>query len=180
MPLIVHNNFHQHHTHHYPAGVIEQLQDMQTKLDSLLKGMNMISPEVQALLDQAKNSSDVLKSIDTHYNALAVMVGQLQTTIASLQAGSVLSDADKATLSAQVSDLANASSTASADITKNTPLEGGAIAAASTEQKPVDPATADPTKIVASDGAATGPAAQPSSTDPAQAGPGDPNSAPKA
>lgn len=85
----------------------------------------MIPAEVKAVLDQAKQNNDLLKSMELHYDALATLIGQLNATISGLQAGSVLSDTDKAALAAQASDLANTAAAATSDITKNTPLESG-------------------------------------------------------
>lgn len=129
MPLfnITKNETHYHtHTHHY-SGESEQLRNVQTKLGyvtRILETMKMIPKEVQDMLDQAKKNNDLLASMDLHYNALARLVGTLQTTIADLRVGSVLTQTDKDAIMQQTSELAATATTASGDIAKNTFLEG--------------------------------------------------------
>lgn len=136
MPLIVHNHYHQHlESPHHSRQVNERLGEILNKLDQL-KVLLMIPKEVQDLIDQAKQNNSVLLSMETHYNALATLVGTLQTTINDLKAGSLLTDEDKAAIVAQTSDLAAAFSEATSVISKNTPLENG------TDITPSNPAPA--------------------------------------
>lgn len=135
-PFIVHNHYHQNHTHHYP-GNSEQFRAILFSLEQLTKGINvMIDKVVQDLMDQAKRNTSFEAAFDLAFKALQAQVTTLQAQISALPVGNVLTDADKALVSASTSDLANSITTLQADVPAGTPA--AASAAASTD--PAKPA----------------------------------------
>lgn len=116
-------NINLHIFHHLSEEDREPLIAIYYRLTSILEGIDMLSKEVQDLMDQSKKNTDVLKSMQFRYDALATLVGQQQQMINDLRAGQVLAPEDKAKLVALTGDMAAAFSSATDDITKNTPLE---------------------------------------------------------
>lgn len=104
--------------HHNIDGTLGRL--MLDALEAIIKEIRMLQPEVQALMDQAKKSTDIEKSIDSGIKAIQAQVTDLQAQVAALQAGQVLSDEDKAALTTATSDLAASSAQLQTDIPANT------------------------------------------------------------
>ena len=80
-----------------------------------------ISAEVQGILDQARQTQSLVKSVDLGLKAQAQMISDLQAQIAALQAGAPLSADDKAALAETAADLSTANITLQSDIPANTP-----------------------------------------------------------
>lgn len=80
----------------------------------------MISKEVQAILDRAKQNSSLVASVDLGMQGLSMQVADLQAKINQLPAGNVLSDDDKAALSEAASNLDTSIATLQKDIPANT------------------------------------------------------------
>lgn len=161
MPLIAITRYNNYHHHHHHPEVSEQLCEILDVLAQMKEIVMSLPKEVQDLLDQAKKNNSVLQSMDLHYNALATLVGTLQTTINGLKAGTVLSDVDKAALMAQTSDLAAVATTAAADIVTNTQFEGQTVDPQPVVAQPVTQPVAEPGSG-SSSGTTTDPAIDPS------------------
>lgn len=95
-----------HHYHH-----------LSPSLEHLLM---TISAEVQGLLDQARVTQSLVKSVDLGLKAQGVQINDLQAQIAVLQAGAPLSPDDKAALQEAANDLSEANTTLQSDIPANT------------------------------------------------------------
>lgn len=80
-----------------------------------------ISAEVSGLLDQARVTQSLVKSVDLGLKAQGVQINDLQAQIATLQAGAPLSPDDKAALQEAANDLSEANTTLQSDIPANTP-----------------------------------------------------------
>lgn len=80
-----------------------------------------ISAEVSGLLDQARQTQSLVKSVDIGLKAQGLQITDLQAQIAALQAGAPLSADDKAALAEAASDLSDANTTLQSDIPANTP-----------------------------------------------------------
>lgn len=80
-----------------------------------------ISQEVQGLLDQARVTQSLVKSVDLGLKAQSVQINDLQAQIATLQAGAPLSADDKAALQEAANDLSESNTTLQSDIPANTP-----------------------------------------------------------
>lgn len=85
----------------------------------------MISQQVQAVLDRAKQNQSLTQSVDLGMQALSQQVATLQATIAALPVGNALSDDDKAALTEAASDLDTSIATLQKDIPANTPAAPG-------------------------------------------------------
>lgn len=96
-----------HHYHHYDP--------------SLEQSIMAISAEVSGLLDQARVTQSLVKSVDLGLKAQGVQINDLQAQIATLQAGAPLSPDDKAALQEAANDLSEANTTLQSDIPANTP-----------------------------------------------------------
>lgn len=96
------------------AFIIQYLRELHT----------MISAEVKAILDRAKQNSSLVQSVDLGMKGLSKQVADLQAQISALPAGNVLSDDDKAALSEAASDLDTAITTLQSDIPANTQANG--------------------------------------------------------
>jgi hypothetical protein len=116
-------NFNIHVHHHFNPSKIEE-------------SLMAISAEVQALLDQARQNTSLVASVDLGLKAQAAQIADLQNQIAALPG---LSDEDRAAIVEATADLAAANATLQADIPANTTPEP--------EPEPVaDPAPATPTE----------------------------------
>lgn len=83
-----------------------------------------ISAEVQGLLDQARVTQSLVKSVDLGLKAQGVQISDLQAQIAALKAGAPLNPDDKAALVEAASDLSDANTTLQSDIPANTASGG--------------------------------------------------------
>lgn len=108
-----------HHHHHEPEGPIRTL------LLTIQRELHMISAEVQAILDRAKQNSSLVQSVDLGMKALGQQVSDLKAQIAAMPVGNVLSDEDKAALTEAASNLDTSISTLKDDIPANTPPANG-------------------------------------------------------
>lgn len=80
-----------------------------------------ISAEVQKVLDEIKQNTSLVASVDAALKAEAAQITDLQNQIAALQAGTVLSADDKAALLQAATDLAATNTALQADVPANTP-----------------------------------------------------------
>ncbi len=118
----------EHHHHHHihlslpPTSdeILARLADVKNSLADILMRLDMIDPVVQAAMNEARQAKDVLVAMDAAFKGMVTQIGVLQQTVANLQAGAILTDADKTEISTQTSDLATVVSNAQADITANT------------------------------------------------------------
>lgn len=88
---------------------------------SLEQSIMTISAEVSGLLDQARVTQSLVKSVDLGLKAQGLQITDLQAQIAALQTGAPLSADDKAALAEAASDLSEANTTLQSDIPANTP-----------------------------------------------------------
>lgn len=78
--------------------------------------MSMITPEVQALMDQAKAATQIGPALDAGFKALTAQVATLQQTVAS---STSMTDEEKAAVNQITSDLTNSVNTLKTDIPAN-------------------------------------------------------------
>lgn len=81
----------------------------------------MITAEVQALIAQSQAATTVLGSMEIRFKAMVGQVADLQSQVAALRVGSVMTDAEKASIVTTTGALAANVSNAQADILANTP-----------------------------------------------------------
>jgi hypothetical protein len=113
-----------HIFHHYLEDS-EPIRRILSLLANIKGNTDMIHAEVQALMDQAKKMKDIGPAIDSGFKAMALQIGSLQQQIAALEAGSVLTEEDRAAISTATSDLAATFSTLQADIPAGTGVPTG-------------------------------------------------------
>lgn len=112
---------HIHHFHHLCEEDRELLIAQNELLASMSEDLLMITQEVQNLIAQSQAATDVLGSMDLRFKAMVAQVADLQTQVAALRVGSVMTDAEKASIVKVTGDLAANVSNAQADILANTP-----------------------------------------------------------
>lgn len=101
------------HRHELDRRAAGQLANIARKID-------MISAEVQKILDQAKQNTSLVKSVDLGLKGLQAQVAEMQARIDALPSGNVLSDDDKAALAEASNELASSITTLQSDIPANT------------------------------------------------------------
>ncbi len=110
------------HVHHHPE-LCELLRDVISLLTENQRGYDMLSREIQDLMDQAKKFTDIAPALDAGFKALTLQVATLQGQVDRLSADGVLTAAEKQQLVTTTSELAAAFSTLAADIPANTSVE---------------------------------------------------------
>lgn len=110
-----------HHHHHLSDNDRELLVAILSKLTDLSEDIVMISTEVQNLIAQSQSANTVLGSMDLRFKAMVAQIADLQTTVTNLRSGSVMTDAEKASIVTLTGQLAANISNAQADILANTP-----------------------------------------------------------
>ena len=111
-----------HHYRNLSSESRSQADRLEHKLAQMEKMLMAISAEVQAVLDQIKQNTSLVASVDAALKAEAAQITALQAQIAALQAGTVLSAEDKAALVTAATDLAATNTTLQADVPANTTL----------------------------------------------------------
>jgi hypothetical protein len=109
-----------HHVHHHPE-LCELLRDAISLLTENQRGLDMLSREVQDLMTQAKQFTELAPALDAGFKALTLQVSTLQGQIDRLTADGVISAAEKQQLVDTTGSLAAAFSTLQADIPAGTP-----------------------------------------------------------
>lgn len=128
------------HVHHHDA-----TGPIMAGISVILRELQMISPEVKAILDRAKQNTSLVQSVDIGMKGLSKQVADLQAKIDSLPVGNVLSDEDKAALVEAAGDLDGAITTLQADIPANTQASGvGAQSGGSTSDPDNQSGALDP------------------------------------
>jgi hypothetical protein len=107
-----------HHVYSMNPEERELVRAISIKLTQISEVIMSVSPEVQSLLDLAKQNTSVIASLDLAMKALNQQVADLKNQIAT-QSPSLSVD-DKAALTQAASELQNSISTAQADIPANT------------------------------------------------------------
>lgn len=128
MRLVV--EIHHHHHEHSVA---------QLHLLAIRRELNVISQEIQDVLDRARQEHDLVKAIDLRQTAMMKQISDLLGQVKALPTGTALSDEDKAALVEAATDLDESISTLTADTTANVPLQTDAPPAVGdgTETQPV-------------------------------------------
>ena len=109
-----------HHYRNLGSESRSQADRLEHKLAHMEKMLMAISAEVQAVLDQIKQNTSLVASVDAALKAEAVQIKALQDQIAALQTGGVLSAEDKAALVQAATDLAATNAELQADVPANT------------------------------------------------------------
>lgn len=102
----------------------------------------MISTQVQAVLDRAKQSQSLVQSVDLGMQALRKQVSDLQAQIAALQPGNTLDADDISALSEAAGDLDASIATLQSDIPANTPAAGAPANSSGAITDPANPGNA--------------------------------------
>jgi hypothetical protein len=114
------------HMHYHGLNVREIAHALREALSPIARKLEMISAEVQAVLDKAAENETLVGSVAEGMNALKIQVGDLQKQIDDLKANQTLSDEDKAALATAAGDLGDAINILRQNIPANTPQEGEA------------------------------------------------------
>lgn len=109
-----------HHFHHPDQATAERLERIERMLGQLIRNNEMLDPAVQSLLDAAKAATAIGPALDAGFKSLSAQVGTLTAQVAALQAGQVLTDDDKATLTQSANDLNTMVTTLKTDIPAGT------------------------------------------------------------
>lgn len=110
-----------HHFNHPDQATAERLERIECMLGQIKRNNEMLDPAVQSLIDAAKAATQIGPALDAGFKSLSTQVGTLSAQVAALQAGQVLSDDDKATLTQSTNDLNTMVTTLKTDIPAGTP-----------------------------------------------------------
>lgn len=113
------------HIHYHNLNEREIIRAVEKILSPIMRKLDMISQEVQDVLDKAKQNNSLVGSVNDALTALGKQVSDLQAQINDLQTNHPLSDEDKSALVEASGDLASAITTLQTDIPANTPAAGG-------------------------------------------------------
>lgn len=108
------------HFHHPDKETAERLWRLEQMLGTTIGMLEMLDPAVQALVDAAKAATAIGPALDAGFKSLSAQVATLSDQVAALQAGAVLSDADKAVLTQTTADLSAQVDTLKTDIPAGT------------------------------------------------------------
>lgn len=92
---------------------------------AIFRELNMVSAEIQKILDQARESTSLVQSVHLGMQGLKQQVADMKAKIDSLPAGNVLGDDDKAALQEAAGQLDNTINMLKSDIPANTVADDG-------------------------------------------------------
>lgn len=101
-------NFTVHHIYHLDeemAGLFAELNNQLSKTRELMEIIAMISPEVQATLDEVRQTKTLVESVRGGVDISNKLISDLQAQIAAMPAGGTLSQEDKDALIQELADM---------------------------------------------------------------------------
>lgn len=114
-----------HHTHFHGLNEREVVEAIGKLLSPIARKIDMISAEVQEVLDKAKKNESLVGSLKQAMDGLKTMTGDLQKQIEDLKTNRPLSEEDKAALLEASTDLSDAIGIAESAIPANVPPDQG-------------------------------------------------------
>lgn len=102
------------HLHFYPEPKFDVIGP------AIFRELNMVSAEIQKVLDKARESTNLVQSVHLGMQGLQQQVADMKAKIDSLPTGNVLGDDDKAALQEAAGQLDNTINMLKSDIPANT------------------------------------------------------------
>lgn len=113
------------HIHYHGLNEREVVETFGRHLSPIARKIDMISQEVQEVLDKAKKNETVVGSLKQAMDGLKTLTGDLQRQIEDLKTNRPLSEEDKAALLEASTDLSDAIGIAESAIPANVPPDQG-------------------------------------------------------